>query len=68
MFGGMMLLWVLLIVVIVWVVVRGIPEWTAGGGAAERGTPLEILERRYAEGEISTEEYEERKARLKDEV
>lgn len=28
-------------------------------------TPLEALERRYAEGEISTEEYEERKQALK---
>ncbi len=27
-------------------------------------TPLEILEGRYAAGEISTEEFEERKARL----
>lgn len=29
-----------------------------------RETPLEILQRRYAAGEISTEEYEERKALL----
>lgn len=29
-----------------------------------RLTPLEILQRRYAAGEITTEEYEERKARL----
>lgn len=29
-------------------------------------TPLEVLQRRYAAGEISTEEYEERKARLED--
>jgi putative membrane protein len=29
-----------------------------------RETPLEVLKRRYAEGEISAEEYEERKARL----
>jgi putative membrane protein len=29
-----------------------------------RETPLEVLQRRYAAGEISTEEYEERKARL----
>ena len=27
-------------------------------------TALEVLERRYASGEISTEEFEERKARL----
>lgn len=29
-----------------------------------RETPLELLQHRYAAGEISTEEYEERKARL----
>jgi len=30
-----------------------------------RETPLEILQRRYAAGELSTEEYEERKTRIK---
>lgn len=29
-----------------------------------RETPLEILQRRYAAGEISTDEYAERKSRL----
>ncbi len=29
-----------------------------------RETPRQILQRRYAAGEISTQEYEERKARL----
>lgn len=29
-----------------------------------RETPLQILQRRYAAGELSTEEYEERKQRL----
>ena len=29
-----------------------------------RETPLELLQRRYAAGEISTEEYEERKTKL----
>jgi putative membrane protein len=31
---------------------------------AYRETPLEVFQRRYAAGEISTEEYEERKAHL----
>jgi putative membrane protein len=30
-----------------------------------RETPMQILQRRYAAGELSTEEYEERKQRLK---
>lgn len=29
-----------------------------------RETPLQILQRRYAAGEISTEEYEDRKTRI----
>jgi putative membrane protein len=33
-----------------------------------RETPLEILQRRYANGEISTEDYEERKKRLEQDV
>lgn len=31
---------------------------------ASRKTPLEILQRRYADGEITTKEYEERKTHL----
>ena len=30
----------------------------------KRETPLELLQRRYAAGEMSTQEFEERKARL----
>ena len=33
-----------------------------------RETPLQILQRRYAAGEISTQEYEERKAHLTSEL
>lgn len=33
-----------------------------------RETPLEVLQRRYAAGEFSTQEYEERKARLESSV
>lgn len=55
--------WGLVIVGVIWMVARtqqeaGPPEHPA------RETPLDILQRRYAEGEISTEEYEERKERL----
>ena len=32
--------------------------------SAPREPPLEALQRRYAEGELTTEEYEERKKRL----
>jgi len=54
--------WVLLIVVLVAVLLRRQPREESGQA---RLTPLEILQRRYASGEISTQEFEERKARLK---
>lgn len=53
--------WVLIIVVLVALLLR---RQSSGGSAASRPTPLEILERRYAAGEISTQEFEERKAKL----
>jgi len=61
-FGGMHLLWwifwVILIVLLFSIVM---PRHRR---TIRRETPLEVLQRRYAAGEISTEEYEERKARL----
>ena len=53
--------WILLIVILVAVLLRR--QSGAGSGPA-RQTPLDILERRYAAGEISTEEFEERRAML----
>lgn len=53
------LFWVLLLVLVMMLIRR------AGWGAAPPGeTALEVLRRRYAAGEISTQEFEERKARL----
>jgi putative membrane protein len=53
--------WILLMVVLVALVLRqsGSPPVT------REPTALEILERRYAAGEISTEEFEERRTRLR---
>lgn len=67
-FWGMGWLWWILILVfiglIIWTVVRsGSRNVTHHQGTA-RETSLEILERRYANGEISTEEYRERKKEL----
>ena len=60
------LFWVIVILGIVWIV-RGRPPWR-GGQAAERRpeSGTEILERRFAEGEISGDEYRERRSPLKD--
>ena len=63
-FFGMHALWWLfwiIILVAFFSVLTPVPR----GAARRRGqTPLEILQRRYAAGEISTQEYEERKAKL----
>jgi putative membrane protein len=52
--------WIILIIVF-FSLLTPVPKKKA---RLHRETPLEILQRRYATGEISTEEYEERKARL----
>lgn len=60
---GMLLFWALLVVGIVWLV-RSRAGGGNGPGSAPRdegAAPLEILERRLAEGSISVEEYEERR-------
>lgn len=61
------IVWIALIVAVVLLLVRapgrrGDDAKTTANAPGE--TPLEILRRRYAAGEISTNEYEERKAVL----
>jgi uncharacterized membrane protein len=58
------LFWLLLIVGIV-LLVRGggrRPPWTSGA----RETGIDVLERRFAEGELSLEQYRERRAVLEE--
>ena len=60
-FGGiwMILLWgaiIALPVLLIWLAV--------GGSGAPRPTPREILEERYARGEIDSDEFEQRKRDL----
>jgi putative membrane protein len=57
---GMLLFWALVIVGVVWVV----RELTGGRGERERETPVDVLQRRLAEGDISVEEYERRRQAL----
>jgi len=56
----MLVFWVALIALIVWAVTRLLP--TSGtreaGGGDRTETPEEILDRRFASGEITPEEYE----------
>ncbi|WP_456425583.1 SHOCT domain-containing protein [Rhodocaloribacter sp.] len=61
---GWWIFWILLIIILVTLFWKN--QTTPPGPPPEsrKESPLEILKRRYAAGEISTEEYEERKARL----
>lgn len=60
----MPLLWIALIAVIVWAAVRLIQPQSSGRAEAHRETPLEILDRRYAQGEIDDAAYTTARARL----
>jgi putative membrane protein len=60
-FWGMHFFWWFFWVAIVVMLFTPITPISVG---RRRDTPLEILQRRYAAGEISTEEYETRKAKL----
>jgi len=63
-FWGMHLFWwVLWAILLAWIFVL---PWDIPGERRPRESPLEILRRRYAEGEISTEEFEERKRTLEE--
>jgi putative membrane protein len=76
-FGGfglifMILFWVLIIVGAVWLVSRLFPQTTrvssppAGSDRSEvPASPAEILKRRYAQGEISTAEFQEMREQLR---
>ena len=61
---GMVLFWVIVIAVVVWLARGGAQG--SGRQTVERVTPLEILDRRFAEGEITSEEYRERREALRD--
>jgi putative membrane protein len=54
----MLLFWSAVIVGIVWLVRRGSSGWSR---AERRETPLEILDRRFAEGAMSPDEYRDRR-------
>jgi putative membrane protein len=58
---GWWIFWIVVIIALVIVFKRGLPNQSS---KPPRETPLETLQRRYAAGEITIEEYEERKAHL----
>ena len=55
------IVWIAIGALVVFLILRG---RSAGGRPPSGESPLEILERRYAAGEITTEEFEDRKKRL----
>ena len=60
---SMILFWGLVVLAIVALVKWLMPQPPAGGGSHDR-TPLEILQERYARGEIDREEYEQKRRDL----
>lgn len=65
----MMILWIALIVAVVVLIVRwlgGTAGAGAGGGAARSKTAIDILEERFARGEIDKDEFEQRRQALRD--
>lgn len=61
-FMGMHALWWLFwiaLIVVFFALIEPVPR------SRRRESPLEVLQRRYAAGDISDKEYEERKAKLK---
>ena len=63
MMGGGWLMWLLWILVI-GVVVYSLVDYSRKQTSESRETPLNILQKRYARGEISQEEYEQMKQDL----
>jgi len=61
--GLMSIVWVVVLGLIIWaVVVSARGSWRSGGaGSAAEPSALEVLNQRYARGEISKEEYAEKK-------
>ena len=55
----MWFIWIPLIILAVWLIFR--LAKTEHSSVQKKESPLEILKRRYASGEITSEEYEQRK-------
>jgi putative membrane protein len=66
MMGIGMLFWLLVLVAVVWIVVRMITvaDRRQADGRSERDEALDLLRRRFANGEIDAEEFEQRLALL----
>jgi putative membrane protein len=61
-----LLFWVFLIGAAI-VLLRSVGRWNLPGHDARRESAVDVLERRFAEGQLSVEEYRERRAVLSEE-
>jgi putative membrane protein len=57
--------WVIWMIMIFWIFVT---PWDIPGQRKQKDTPLDILQQRYAMGQMTTEEYKERKRILGEEL
>jgi len=58
-FWGMHLFWwIIWIILLIWIFVT---PWDIPGQRTKKDTPLDILKKRFASGELTKEEYEEKK-------
>jgi len=61
-FWGMhMLWWIIWVIILIWIFAT---PWPIPGERKRENGPLDILQKRYAGGSITLEEYEEKKAVL----
>ncbi|NJE76143.1 hypothetical protein E3E37_04295 [Thermococcus sp. ES12] len=60
----MLLFWVLIIAGVVWFVKWLVEQGSGGSAGTSKRRALEILDEKYARGEIDDEEYERRKRKL----
>lgn len=65
-FGGgfMWIFWILIIVGLIWIIKSFVTTDTYTEKIIQKESPLEILNKRYARGEIDEEEYHRRRAEL----
>lgn len=58
-YGGMHLIWwIIWMVFLIWIFAT---PWSIPGQRAKKDSPLDILKKRFAKGEITKEEFEESK-------
>lgn len=62
--GGFMWIFWLLVIVVILVAVKALMAGNTQRGDSQKDSPLSILEKRYARGEIDREEYQEKRREL----